>query len=385
LDKVADKQVLPAVGESITYTFTATNTGNVTLTAVSITDALVGLSALSCTPAQPTTLAPTESLVCTATYAVTQTDLDAGIVGNTATATGTPPTGPRLTPTDTVLVPGTQSPGLTLDKVADRTSVSTIGETIRYTFTARNTGNVTLTAVSIADPLPGLSALSCTPDQPTTLAPTETLVCTASYQVTQADLDAGAVANTATATGTPPTGPRLTPTDTVTVPGTQTPGLTLDKVADKASVAAVGETIGYTFTATNTGNVTLTAVSIADPLPGLSALVCQSPAGTAVTQPLASLAPGGVLTCAARYQVTQADLNAGAVANTATATGTPPVGPPLTPTDTVRIPADTPMPTLARTGAAFWMGPLVPMAILLIVAGGLLVRLGAHRTRHGSS
>jgi uncharacterized membrane protein len=31
------------------------------------------------------------------------------------------------------------------------------------------------------------------------------------------------------------------------------------------------------------------------------------------------------------------------------------------------------------------MGPLVPMAILFIVAGGLLVRLGAHRTRHGSS
>jgi uncharacterized repeat protein (TIGR01451 family) len=177
----------------------------------------------------------------------------------------------------------------------------------------------------------------------------------------------------------------LTPTDTVTVPGTQTPGLTLDKVADKASVSTVGETITYTFTATNTGNVSLADVAITDPLPGLSALSCEQPVGTAVTQPVASLAPGGVLTCTASYAVTQADLNAGAVANTATATGTPPTGPRLTPTDTVRIPADTPTPTLARTGAAFWAGPLVPMAILLIVAGGLLVRLGAHRTRHGSS
>ena len=38
------------------------------------------------------------------------------------------------------------------------------------------------------------------------------------------------------------------------------PGLTLDKVADVASVSVPGETIVYTFTATNTGNVTLTDV-----------------------------------------------------------------------------------------------------------------------------
>ncbi len=93
------------------------------------------------------------------------------------------------------------------------------------------------------------------------------LECTATYQVTQADLDAGAVNNTATATGTPPTAPPLTPTDTVTVPGTQTPDLTLVKVADKTSVSTVGETITYTFTATNTGNVTLTDADITDPLP----------------------------------------------------------------------------------------------------------------------
>ncbi len=172
---------------------------------------------------------------------------------------------------------------------------------------------------SIADPLPDLSALVCTPGQPTTLDPGEQLECSASYEVTQADLDAGAVTNTATATGTPPTGPPLTPTDTVTSAWHQTPDLTLDKVADVDSLPSVGETITYTFTATNTGNQTLTDVSIADPLDGLSDLVCTPGQPT-------TLDPGGVLECTATYEVTQADLDAGAVSNTATATGTPPTG-----------------------------------------------------------
>ena len=331
-----------APDDVITYTFTAENAGNVTLTDVSITDPLPGLSDLVCAPVQPLTLAPTEVLECTATYEVTQADLDSGAVFNTATATGTPPTGPRLTPPDTVGVPVEQTPALTLDKVADVTSVSMVGDEIIYTFTATNTGNVTLTDADITDPLPGLSALSCqspvgtSVTTPVTLGPGGVLECTATYAVTQADLDAGAVSNTATATGTPPTGPPLTPTDTVTVPGTQSPGLTLEKVADKTTVSRVAETITYTFTATNTGNVTLTDADITDPLPGLSALSCQSPVGTSVTTPV-TLPPGAVLECTATYAVTQADLDAGAVNNTATATGTPPTGPPLTPTDTVTV------------------------------------------------
>ena len=388
LVKVADKTSVSTVGETITYTFTATNTGNVTLTDADITDPLPGLSTLSCESpvgtavTTPVTLAPGGVLECTATYQVTQADLDAGAVNNTATATGTPPTGPPLTPTDTVTVPGTQTPDLTLVKVADKTSVSTVGETITYTFTATNTGNVTLTDADITDPLPGLSALSCESPvgtavtTPVTLAPGGVLECTATYQVTQADLDAGAVNNTATATGTPPTGPPLTPTDTVTVPGTQTPDLTLVKVADKTSVSTVGETITYTFTATNTGNVTLTDVSITDPLPDLSALSC-TPA-----QPT-TLAPTEQLVCTATYDVTQADLNAGAVNNTATATGTPPTGPPLIPTGkvTVGVPPKTLIPpSLPSTGSAAWVRSMGPVAIGLIVTG-LLLHQGARRGR----
>ena len=65
-----------------------TNTGNVTLTGVTVDDPKVGT--VTC-PA--TTLAPAESTTCTATYTLTQADVDAGEVVNNATASGTPPTG----------------------------------------------------------------------------------------------------------------------------------------------------------------------------------------------------------------------------------------------------------------------------------------------------
>ena len=72
------------------------------------------------------------------------------------------------------------------------------GETINYTLTARNDGNVGLSGVVISDPR--LPLLTCTPSQPANLAPTQTLVCSGSYVVQQADLDAGvAISNTATA------------------------------------------------------------------------------------------------------------------------------------------------------------------------------------------
>ena len=50
-----------------------------------------------------------------------------------------------------------------------------------------------------------------------TLAPGETVKCTASYTPTQADLDAGSVANTGTVTG-PGRPASVTATDTAVVP-----------------------------------------------------------------------------------------------------------------------------------------------------------------------
>ena len=66
---------------------------------------------------------------------------------------------------------------------------------------------------------------------------------------------------------------------------------------------------------TNSGNVALSGVLVDDTdLPGLSAISC----------PRSSLAPGADETCTASYVITNADVSAGQVVNTATAHGTPP-------------------------------------------------------------
>lgn len=363
---------LPAVDEDVTYTFVATNTGNVTLTDVSITDPMPGLSALSCDAALPATLAPLGQVTCTATYTVTQDDVDAGTITNAATATATPPSGVDVEATDEVTVPADQAPDLALDKWADRTEVDAAGEVITYTFVATNTGNVTITGVSIDDPMPGLSALDCAIAVPATLAPGQNLVCTATYEVTQDDLDGGGtITNVATVTGTPPEGDDVTgESPEVEVPISQEPALNLQKEADPGEVDEAGQVIAYTLVATNTGNVTLTDVAIDDPLPGLSALDCDQ----AVP---ATLAPGETLECTATYEVTQDDVDAGGVTNVATVTGTPPDGPPLEeespPVTVIAVPE--PSLTIVKTSDAepFGVGDVVAYEFLVANTGNTTI------------
>ena len=347
LVKTVDKTTLVA-GQTLNYTFTATNTGDTSLSNVSIAETSFtgsgSMSALTCVPPQPATLAPGAVMTCTATYVVTQADVDAGSVDNTATATGTPPSGPNVTDTDDATVPATQTPAIDLVKTVDKTTL-VAGQTLNYTFTATNTGNVTLTNVVIAETSftgsGSMSALTCVPPQPATLAPGAVLTCTATYVVTQADVDAGSVDNTATATGTPPTGPDVTDTDDAQVPATQTAAYTLDKTAavtdvDGDGLTDVGDEIDYSFVVTNTGNTTLTGVSISDPL--------LASVGITITCNPTTLAPGASVTCTADapYVITQGDVDAGAVVNTATADATPPAGvtDPPQPTDSTVTPTD---------------------------------------------
>ncbi|MGI6855383.1 DUF7507 domain-containing protein [Mesorhizobium sp. 1B3] len=339
----SDGDGLIDLGETISYSFVARNTGNVTLTNVTVNDPLLQNAGIAVTPG-PQTLAPRGSITFTAIYTPDQADIDAGRVENTATGTGTPPSGPPTeSPPDTVVVPPDQTPALTIEKTgrlndADGDGLIDLGETITYSFLVRNTGTVTLTNVTVDDPLLADAGITVSPG-PQTLAPRGSVTFTATYTPDQADIDAGRVENTATGTGTPPSGPPTeSPPDTVVVPPDQASSMTIEKTgtlndADGDGLIDLGETISYSFRVQNTGAVTLTDVTVNDPL--------LANAGITVTPGPQTLAPGGVATFTATYTPDQADIDAGRVENTATGTGTPPSGPPTeSPPDTVVVPPD---------------------------------------------
>ena len=167
-----------------------------TLTNVTVSDPLV---TVSCPPAAAT-LDPGETATCTATYTITQPDIDAGKVDNTGSVTSKAPQGQDVANSDdaTVLIP--QVVTLQLTKTATPTTYSTVGQIISYSFELKNTGNVTLsTPFAVQDDQ--TSNESCSPT-PTTIAPGASIICTATRTVTQADIDAGKIVNKATATAT---------------------------------------------------------------------------------------------------------------------------------------------------------------------------------------
>ncbi|WP_158238431.1 MULTISPECIES: DUF7507 domain-containing protein [Luteimonas] len=303
-------------GSTIAYSFLVTNTGNVPLADLAIDDDRLDAPAVC----PVTTLAPAASTTCTGTHTITQVEVDAGEVLNTATATGTPPGGGTTTsPPDDDDVTLAATPSLTVVKTAGTPSGNAVGSTIGYTFLVTNTGNVTLTGLAIDDAQ--LDAAAACPV--TTLAPAASTTCTGTHTITQAEVDAGEVLNTATATGTPPGGGTTTsPPDDADVDIVRSPGLATNKALganadeDGSGTVTLGDTLTYTVTATNTGTVTLADVDVRDDRITPDRIVC------------ASLAPGASCVLTGTYAVTQADVNAGQLVNTATiATGEPGVCP----------------------------------------------------------
>src|SRR5690349_20300294 len=259
-----------AVGDVINYTITVTNTGDVTLTKVAVTDALaVGLD---CDPgtagAQTTgfTIGVGEHITCTASHTVTQADLDAGSYLNTACADDGE--GKAAQDCDDEETPGEQNPALEVLKTDGDATFDAVGDVINYTITVTNTGNVTLTNVAVTDAL--AVGLDCDPGtagaQTTgfTIGVGEHITCTASHTVTQADLDAGSYLNTACADDGE--GKAAQDCDDEETPGEQNPALEVLKTDGDATFDAVGDVINYTITVTNTGNVTLTNVAVTDAL-----------------------------------------------------------------------------------------------------------------------
>src|SRR5690606_22115467 len=115
LTKVAQQQTYDEVGDVITYSLIATNTGNVTLDNATISDPKV--TVVSCDPANDITLAPDASFSCTAVYTITQSDLDNGEFINIARVDATDPDGDPVNDTATEEVDAIQTAAIDLTKV----------------------------------------------------------------------------------------------------------------------------------------------------------------------------------------------------------------------------------------------------------------------------
>src|SRR5699024_6549601 len=195
-------------GETITYTFTATNTGNTTLNKVNLVDELEGISDIEyltvnedeVVDPENITLEPGDVLVASATYEVTQTDVDANEVYNHATVEGTPPAKENpedpdnpieqdpVKDDDDTKVPSEHKPEIALEKSTEKQEVSEAGEVITYKFVVTNTGNVTLDDVRVDDPMLEELGIEIKLEKPS-LVPGEATVGYAEYTVTQDDID----------------------------------------------------------------------------------------------------------------------------------------------------------------------------------------------------
>jgi gliding motility-associated-like protein len=214
--------------------------------------------------------------------------------------------------------------------------LANIGDTITYVFVVTNTGSTALNNITVTDPN---AVVTGGPLATLAAGASDSTTFTAMHTITQADINAGYVYNLATTTASPPTGNPVTGISTDPTPCTTCPvdpvcpSCTITEIAQKPSIAImktavfndnngdgygqVGETITYSFSVMNNGNVPLTNVSITDPLPGI--VITGGPISLSIGQTDSGTFVG-------IYTLTQQDINNGSVMNQAMANGTSPLG-----------------------------------------------------------
>jgi uncharacterized repeat protein (TIGR01451 family) len=303
---------------------------------------------------------------------------------NTANAMGTPPAGaaPITSAPSTASQALDQTASIAMAKTGTTTDSNgdghlDLGDEVAYSYTVTNTGSVTLSALSIDDLQMGLSAIAC---PATSLAAGASTTCTASYPLVQADLDAGTVSDTARAQAQSPAGAAVASApSTATVQLLGVAALALTKSGQPTDANGDGrigfdDTIGWTFTVTNSGAVVLTNITVTDQKAGH--VTCQA----------TTLSPGASTACAADrpYTITADDAAAGAVHNVATASAdcTCVAQPLLTQAAAVVIadPATvSAAPVLSFTGGRY-LGQFTVGGIVTVILGLVLV-VGSHQRR----
>ncbi|WP_373396588.1 gliding motility-associated C-terminal domain-containing protein [Algoriphagus halophilus] len=322
IEKVANPSQVEAAGQEIIYSLTVTNTGNVILYDVIISDPLTSLNL------NVGTIAPGLSSTINSPYTVTQSDMDAGSILNVATTSGTTVKGEVVEDQDEVTVEAVRIPNIDLNKTVDLESVSREGIVLNYTLEVTNTGNVTLSSGNLVDPKTGLSLPNIS------LAPGEMKSFSTTYTVTLQDLLSGKpILNIATVNAVDTfSGTTVQAQGQATVSVNLEPGIEIVKTADIEEATFPGQEITYTLTVTNTGTAPLVNVLVSDPLTGFE-------------ETIGLLLPNETEVFTTTYMVTLDDLrNKEQVSNTATVKGTAPNGTEVEDMDSVDVAMNLPAP-----------------------------------------
>jgi gliding motility-associated-like protein/uncharacterized repeat protein (TIGR01451 family) len=365
------------VGDVLTYDIVVTNTGTVTLSDIEILDDNADAGSMEGSPIA--TLLPNESATVTVEQTITQADMDAGYIENSATAIGDSPSGTddvvdisdagsettetpngdgstdgdaTNDPTVTLLQ---EFPGIEVKKIAEYRdngdAIDNVGDVVDYTIQVTNTGNVTLQNINVEDVMlnfngdainldaPGVLFVSADNNSPEGILQVgETAFYSASYSITQVDINSGGISNSVfveanTLQGTvasdtsddgndddgntedDPTEISFEFSSSISLVKTTLP---LQDDNGDGIAGGVNDIIRYVFTVENTGNVTLSNINILDPLPGVVVI------GGAIEQ----LDPGDIdsTTITAEYNITQEDIDTGFVTNSAIVRAESPLG-----------------------------------------------------------
>ena len=268
LVKLTNDQDVDLVGEVyveadgiVTWSYVVTNTGNVQLTSVNVTDDK-GVT-VTC---PKSILEPGESMTCTASGTAT-----AGQYENTGSVVGVPPVGPNVSDFDLSHYFGSLA-GISIVKKTNGTVYSEapglhilVDDPITWTYELQNTGNVELTNVTVVDD----------PGTPTDLGDDIELCTVLSLDpganhtcILEGSAVIGQYHNTATVTGTPPVGSNITASDDSYYFGSA-PDVAIEfkingETADTSPGLFVlaGSQITLDYVVTNTGNVALTDLEV---------------------------------------------------------------------------------------------------------------------------
>ena len=261
------------MGNPVTWTYVVTNTGNIPVSNIQVTDSDLGTVATStCTPAV-TTLAPGGSTTCTRS----DPTADPGQYINTGTVTATAQNGAPVTDSDLSHYFGLD-PAIHIEKATNGIDADlppgpfiTPDDTVTWTYVVTNTGNTPLAGVVVTDNQ-GVTPtfVGGDTDGDTMLDLTETWT----YTATDPDANLGQYANVGTVTAQ---GGTVRDSDPSHYFGAR-PAIDIEKATNGEDADAPtgpfitpGTLVTWTYVVKNTGNIAVSNIQVTDSVLGVVA------------------------------------------------------------------------------------------------------------------